>query len=270
MAGMRTRARQSLWLLAVALLGSCTPVGRAPTYIAIEIAPTGNLRAAINYGNTVLAQKDPRTGEARGVSVDLARELSWRLNIPLEIVPYDAAGKVTADATKRKWDVAFFAVDPKRAEEISFTAPYVIIEGGYAVPAASPLRSVEEVDREGVRIAVSNRSAYDLYLSRNLKRAQLVRAPSPQASFEMFARDGLPVLAGVKPAIAEWAKKNPGYRVLDGRFMIIEQAMAMPKDRERSVEYLRAFVEEQKKNGFVAAALARSGQKDATVAPAAK
>jgi len=257
-------------LLAVVLLGSCRPVGIAPTYITNELAPTGNLRAAINFGNTVLAQKDPKTGEARGVSVDLARELSWRLNVPLDIVPYDAAGKVTADATQNRWDVAFFAIDPKRAEDTAFTAPYVIIEGGYAVPDSSPIKSVEEVDREGVRIAVSNRSAYDLYLSRNLKQAQLVRAPSPQASFEMFAKDGLPALAGVKAAVAEWAKKNPGYRVLDGRFMIIEQAMAMPKDRERGIEYLRKFVEEQKANGFVAAALARSGQKDAIVAPPAR
>jgi len=256
-------------LLAVVLLGSCRPVGQAPMYIANELAPTGKLRAAINYGNTVLAQKDPATGEGRGVSVDLARELSWRLNVPLEIVAYDAAGKVTADATNNKWDVAFFAIDPKRAEDTVFTAPYVIIEGGYAVPASSAIKSVEEVDREGVRIAVSNRSAYDLYLSRNLKQAQLVRAPTPQASFELFAKEKLPVLAGVKAAVVEWAKKNPGYRVLDGRFMIIEQAMAMPKDRERSIEYLRKFVEEQKANGFVAAALRRSNQPDAAVAPPA-
>ncbi len=254
----------------VALLGSCRPVGIAPMYIANELAPTGKLRAAINYGNTVLAQKDPATGEGRGVSVDLARELSWRLNVPLDIVPYDAAGKVTADATKNVWDVAFFAIDPKRAEDTSFTAPYVIIEGGYVVPVASPIKSIEEVDRAGVRIALSNRSAYDLYLSRNLKQAQLVRAPSPQESFVMFAKDGLPVLAGVKAALVEWANKNPGYRVLDGRFMIIEQAMAMPKDRERSIEYLRKFVEDVKSNGFVAASLARSGQKDAIVAPPAK
>ena len=176
-------------LLALLLLGSCRPVGQAPMYIATEIAPTGPLRAAINFGNTVLAQKDPATGEARGVSVDLARELAWRLNVPLDIVPYDAAGKVTADATKNKWDVAFFAIDPKRAEDTAFTAPYVIIEGGYAVPASSPIKSVEDVDRAGVRIAVSNRSAYDLYLSRVLKQAELVRAPSPQASFEMFAKE---------------------------------------------------------------------------------
>jgi polar amino acid transport system substrate-binding protein len=238
-------------------------------HIATELAPTGKLRAAINYGNTVLAQKDPATGEGRGVSVDLARELSWRLNVPLDIVPYDAAGKVTADATKNAWDVAFFAIDPKRAEDTAFTAPYVIIEGGYA---CRPLRRSSRSRKwtVGVRIALSNRSAYDLYLSRNLKQAQLVRAPTPQASFELFAKEKLPVLAGVKAAVVEWAKKNPGYRVLDGRFMIIEQAMAMPKDRERSIEYLRKFVEEQKANGFVAAALKRSNQPDAAVAPPAK
>jgi len=257
-------------LVGLVLLGSCRAVGYAPPYIVNELAPTGSLRAAINYGNSVLAQKDPNTGEARGVSVDLAHELAWRLQVPLDVVPYDAAGKVNADAKMNVWDVAFFAIDPKRGEDVAYTAPYVIIEGGYAVPAASPLKSVDQVDADGVSIAVSNRSAYDLYLSRNLKRAKLVRAPSPAASFELFVKERLPVLAGVKPALVEWAKKNPGFRVLEGRFMIIEQAMATQKDRERSVEYLRKFVEEQKANGFVAAALARSGQKDAVVAPPAK
>ena len=239
-------------------------------YIINELAPNGTLRAAINYGNTVLAQKDPKTGEPRGVSVELAHELAWRLQVPLDIVPYDAAGKVTADARSNAWDVAFFAIDPKRAEDVEFTAPYVIIEGGYVVPASSPIKSVDEVDREGVRIAVSKGSAYDLYLSRNLKQAKLVYASSPQGSFEMFDKERLPVLAGVKAALVDWAKTRPGYRVLDGRFMIIEQAMVTQKDRGRSAEYLRKFIEEQKANGFVAAALARSGQKDAVVAPPAR
>jgi polar amino acid transport system substrate-binding protein len=256
--------------LALVALASCRSVGFAPPYIVNELAPTGSLRAAINYGNTVLAQKDPKTGEARGVSVDLAHELAWRLRVPLDVVPYDAAGKVNADAKRNVWDVGFFAIDPKRGEDVAYTAPYVIIEGGYAVPSSSPLKAADEVDAEGARITVSRGSAYDLYLSRNLKRAQLERASSPAESFEMFVRERKPVLAGVKPALVEWAKTHPGYRVLDGRFMMIEQAMATQKDRERSVEYLRKFVEEQKANGLVAAALARSGQKDATVAPPAK
>ena len=264
------RLRLAAVLLGLVLLGSCRAVGFAPSYVVNEMAPNGTLRAAINYGNTVLAQKDPKTGEARGVSVELAHELAWRLQVPLDIVPYDAAGKVNADATRNVWDVAFFAIDPKRGEEVAYSAPYVIIEGGYAVPVASALRAAEEVDRAGVRIAVSKGSAYDLYLSRNLKQAKLVYASSPAESFEMFTKEGLPVLAGVKPALVEWAKAHPGYRVLDGRFMAIEQAMAIPKDRERSANYLREFVEQVKSNGLVAAALARSGQKDAVVAPPAK
>src|SRR5262245_38317869 len=147
--------RTLLLLSTVVLLDSCRAVGYAPMYIVNELAPNGTLRAAINYGNTVLAQKDPKTGEARGVAVDRARELAWRLQVPLDIVPYDAAGKVTADARSNRWDVAFFAVDPKRAEDVEFTAPYVIIEGGYAVPAASAIKAVGEVDRDGMRIAVS-------------------------------------------------------------------------------------------------------------------
>jgi polar amino acid transport system substrate-binding protein len=262
--------KKSWLLLTVVLLGACRPVGQAPMHIAVELAPTGQLRAAINFGNTVLAQKDPATGEARGVSVDLARELSWRLAVPLDIVPYDAAGKVTADATRNKWDVAFFAIDPKRAEDVAFTAPYVIIEGGYAVPASSPIKSIEEVDREGVRVAVASRSAYDLYLTRTLKQAQIVRSSSGVNATELFVKDKLPVLAGIRPVLVEWAKATPGYRVLEGRFMVIEQAMVTHKDRERGAEYLHKFVEEQKANGFVAAALARSGQKDAIVAPPAK
>jgi polar amino acid transport system substrate-binding protein len=257
-------------IFSLTLLGACRAPGYAPMYIVNELAPNGTLRAAINFGNGALAQKDPQTGEARGVSVELARELAWRLQLPLDIVPYDAAGKVTADVKSNRWDVAFFAIDPQRGEDVAYTAPYVIIEGGYAVPADSPLRNADEVDREGTRIMVSNRSAYDLYLSRNLKQAKLVRAPSPAASFELFAKDKLPVLAGVKSVLADWAKANPGYRVLDGRFMVIEQAMATQKDRERGAEYLRKFVEEQKANGLVAAALARSGQKDAVVAPPSK
>ncbi len=261
---------KKLFLLLVLFLCGCTTPGFAPTYIVIELAPTGPLRAAINYGNPVLAQKDPKTGEPRGVSVDLARELSWRLGVPLEIVPYDAAGKVTADAKSRVWDIAFVAIDPARAEEIAFTGPYVIIEGSYLVPAASALRTNEDVDREGVRIAVSNKSAYDLYLSRSLKRAQLVRAPSPPGSIDLFVKDKLEVLAGVRQPLLEFAKKNPGYRVIDGRFMVIEQAMGTPKDRERGAEYLRRFVEEAKANGLVAASLARSGVRDAAVAPPTK
>ncbi|TMH65222.1 MAG: ABC transporter substrate-binding protein [Betaproteobacteria bacterium] len=235
-----------------------------PTETVRDLAPSGRLRAAINFGNTVLAQKEP----LGGVSIDLARELARRLGVPIELVAYDAAGKVTADATRGAWDIAFVARDPDRAKDIEFTEPYVIIEGAYMVPASSPLQKVEDVDREGVRIAVSRGSAYDLFLSRGvIKRATLVRAPSPPASIEQFAKERLEAAAGVRQPLVDYAKAHPEFRVLPGRFMVIEQAMALPRGRPLAARYLREFIDELKASGFVAASLERSGQKDAAVAP---
>jgi len=215
----------------------------------------------------VLAQRDPATGELRGASVDLARELARRLGVPVDLVVYDAAGKVAEGARTGAWDVAFLAIDPARAADIDFTAPYVVIEGTYAVPAKSPLRAIEDVDREGVRVAVGTKSAYDLYLTRTLKRATLVRAETSPAAIEMFLKDRLEAVAGVKQPLVRLAQSNPGVRVMEGRFMQIEQAMGTPKGRGGGARYLRGFVEEMKAGGFISAALERSGQLDAAVAP---
>jgi len=250
-------------LIILALLGACVTPDVLAHGVVRDLAPTGKLRAAINFGNPVLAQKEP----LGGVSVDLARELARRARVPLELVTYDAAGKVTADATRGAWDVAFVARDPVRAQDIEFTAPYVIIEGAYMVAAGSPLQANEDVDRDGVRIAVSRGSAYDLFLSRTLKHATLVRAPSPPASIELFVKDHLDALAGVRQPLAAYALEHSGYRVLPGRFMVIEQAMALPRGRPLAARYLRDFTDEMKASGFVAASLDRSGQKDAAVAP---
>jgi polar amino acid transport system substrate-binding protein len=256
------------WLIALPFLVGCVTPDVVPSETVRDIAPTGRLRAAINFGNPVLAQRDPASGEPRGVSADLVRELARRLAVPIDFRVYDAAGKVTADAARGAWDIAFVARDPERAKDIEFTAPYVIIEGGYMVPANSPLQTIEDVDREGVRIAVSRGSAYDLYLSRGvIKRATLVRAPSPPASIEQFANEKLEAAAGVKSPLIEYAKAHPEYRVLPGRFMVIEQAMAVPRGRPLAVRYLREFIDEMKASGFVAASLQKSGQKDAAVAP---
>jgi polar amino acid transport system substrate-binding protein len=233
------------------------------------LAPSGTLRAAINFGNPVLAQQDPATHEPRGVSVDIARELASRLGVPLALVTFDAAGKVFEALQGGAWDVAFLAIDPKRAAEIDFTAPYVIIEGSYMVRTGSPLRAIEDVDRPGVRIAVGNGSAYELYLSRTIRHAELVRAPTGALAIEQFFRDGLEVAAGVKSPLVRYAQAHEGLRVMEGRFMAIEQAMGTPKGRAAGAAYLRGFVEELKASGFVADALARSGQHDAKVAPAA-
>jgi len=261
--------RAAVLLLIGALLLSCATIPTIPPGARSELAPTGKLRAAINFGNPVLAQKDPATGEPRGVSVDLARELGRRLGVPVELVTFDAAGKVFEALKTGAWDVAFLAIDPARAAEITFTAPYVVIEATYLVPSDSPLRTIEDVDRDGVRVAVGNKSAYDLYLTRTLKRAQLVRVPTSPAAIEVFLKDKLEAAAGVKQPLLQFAKTHPNVRVMDGRFMAIEQAMGTPKGREAGARYLRVFVEEMKASGFVARGLEKSGQGDAAVAPRA-
>lgn len=234
-----------------------------------ELAPTGSLRVAINYGNPVLAQRDPQSGEPRGVSPAIARELAARLGLAPGFVTFDAAGKVFAALAEHAWDVAFLAIDPKRAQEIDFTPPYVIIEGAYMVRSGSPLRGVDEVDRPSVRVAVGTGSAYELHLSRTLKQAELVRFPTGNEAIERFLSDGLEVAAGVKSPLQRYAAQHPGLRVMEERFMAIEQAMGVPKGRSRAVRYLARMLEELKASGFVAGELERSGQGDALVAPPA-
>ncbi len=244
-------------------------------HVAQQLAPSGTLRAAINLGNSVLAQRDATTGDLRGVSLDLAREVGRQLDVPVQFVPYDAAGKVFEALQAKAWDMAFLAIDPTRATEIAFTAPYVIIEGSYMVMKSSPLQAIADVDRDGVRIAVGNGSAYELFLSRTLQHAQLVRFATGNEAIAAFLRDGLDAVAGVKSPLQKFAQDRSDLRVLDGRFMAIEQAVGMPKGRgnpdaaDLALQYLRAFIEDAKASGLVAAGLARSGQHDAQVAPPA-
>lgn len=240
-----------------------------PPEILRELAPGGALRAAINLGNPVLAQQDPASGAPRGASVDLAAELGRRLRVPVTLVPFDAAAKVVAALAGGACDVAFLARDPARAAELRFTPPYVVIEGTYLVPVASQFQAVEDLDRGGVRIAVGKGAAYDLYLSRTLRHATLVRSETSAAAVELFLRDGLEAAAGVKNPLVAFAATHPGVRVIPGRFTVIEQAVAVPRGRDAAGRWLDALVEELKASGFVAEALARSGQRDAAVAPAA-
>jgi len=258
-----------LSLLLVTLLASCATVPMAPSAVVSDLAPTGKLRAAINFGNPILAARDASTGEARGVSVDLSRELARRLGVPLELVTYDAAGKVVAALKSGAWDVAYVAIDPVRANEISYSAAYVVIEGAYLVRQDSPIRANAEVDRAGVRVAAATGSAYDLFLSRELKQAKIVRAPTSPAVTDLFVAQGLDVAAGVKQQLESDAKRIPGLRLLDGRFMVINQAMAAPKGRAAGVRYLAEFIEEMKASGFVAGALKRHGIAGAAIAPPA-
>jgi len=257
-------------LLSVVGLVSCSPVGQAPPAVRSDLAPAGTLRAGINHGNAILAQRDPASGELRGITVDLSRELARRIGVPVQLVPYDAAGKMTDALKTGAWDIAFLAVDPARAAEISFTAPYLEIEGTYLVPADSPIRTVADADRDGVRIAAGNKSAYDLFLSRTLTRAQIVRAPTALEAVDLFGKDKLEAVAGVRQALVDAAAKLPGSRVLEDRFMVIAQAAGTPKGREAGATYLREFIEEVKASGFVAESLEKSGVADSvTIAPPA-
>ena len=248
-------------LLTLVGLFACTLASAQPV---AEIAPTGKLRAAINYGNAVLASKDAN-GQPQGVSVDLARALGARIGVPVELVTFDSAGKVSSSVGQ--WDIAFLAVDPMRATDIAFTAPYVIIEGAYLVPANSPIKSNEEVDRAGTRVAVGAGSAYDLYLTREIKSATLVRAPTSPAVVDMMVAQNLDVAAGVKQQLEADARRVPNVRLLPGRFMVINQAMGVPQGRPAAAAYLKQFVEDVKASGFVAESLKRHRIEGAAVAP---
>jgi polar amino acid transport system substrate-binding protein len=233
-------------------------------------APTGKLRASINLGNPILANKNPQTGEPFGVSIDLARAFAKRLGVDIELVVFDAAGKSVEAVRGEQADIGFFAIDPLRGEGIAFTSPYVLIEGSYLVPEKSPIHSNEEVDRQGIRVTVGKGSAYDLFLTRELKLAEIVRAPTSPTVVDVFVEQMLEVAAGVKQQLEADMNRFSGYRLLPGRFMVIQQAMGTPKSRGSDAStYLAKFVEEMKASGFVAEALHRNGIQGASVAPAA-
>ena len=234
-----------------------------------ELAPMGRLRVGINYGNFLLVTKDPAGGPPRGIVVDLAHELGKRLGVAVEFVGYDWAGTLADAAKSGAWDIGFLGAEPQRSGEIAFTAAYLEIPATYLVRAESPLRAIEDVDREGVRIAVAGKSAYDLYLTRTIERARLVRAEGIEGSYELFVRDGLEALSGLKPRLVMDAARLPGARVLEGRFTAIQQAIGTPRGRDAGAAYLREFAEEAKASGLVAAAIDRHGVRGVSVAPPA-
>jgi polar amino acid transport system substrate-binding protein len=248
---------------------SSTTAQQASPAARAEIVPAGTLRVGINFGNALLANKDPKSGAEGGIAVDLGKALSRRLGVPMTIVPYTSAGAMADGAKAGAWDVAFLATDPGRAGEIAFTAPYVEIDSTYLVPAGSPIKTMADVDRSGVRIAVSEKSAYDLFLSRALTQATLVRTPGVDASAAIFFRDKLDALASLKPVLVELAEQHPGSRVIDGRFTSVGQAVGTPKGRDAAAAYLRAFVEEAKASGLVAQVIQKNGIRGVTVAASA-
>ena len=252
---------------AAARAGCATPASAPPAAAVSELGSTGKLRAAINYGNPSLAARGD-DGQPRGVSVDLAREGGRRLGLPVELVTFTSAGNTVEAIKARRVDLAFVAIDPVRAADMEYTAPYVVIEGAYLVRNASPLQRNEEVDRAGTRIAVGRGSAYDLYLTREIKAATLVRVPTSPQVVDDFLAQNLEVAAGVKQQLEMDGRRVGGVRLLPGRFMVINQAMGVPKGRTAAQAWLSAYIEEMKASGFVAEALKRHRIEGAAVAPA--
>ena len=254
---------------AAMLLAACATSTADPRAgVLAELGSPGKLRAAINFGNPILANRDA-AGQASGVSVDLAREAARRLGLPVELVLFNSAGTVVDAVKAGQVDLAFVAIDPVRAADMDYTAPYVIIEGAYLVRQDSALQHNADVDRPGTRVAVGRGSAYDLYLTRELKAATLVRATTSPAVTDLFLEQGLEVAAGVKQQLQADAGRVGGVRLLPGRFMVIAQAMGVPKGRTATQAWLSGFIEQMKAAGFVADALQRHGIQGAAVAPRA-
>jgi polar amino acid transport system substrate-binding protein len=244
-------------------------MAEVPPAVRSEFAPTGTLRVGINMSNFLLTAKDAATGIPKGVAVDLGRELGARLGLPVEIVPYPNPGALADAAKTGAWDVGFLGAEPQRANEIDFTAAYVEIEATYLVPSGSPLKTIGDVDRDGVRIAAPEKSAYELYLSRSLKRATLVREKGADNAFKRFVADKLDALAGLKPRLVTDQENLPGSRILEGRFTAVQQAAGIPKGRAGAASYLRDFIEDVKATGLVARTIEKNNVRGLTVAPKA-
>ena len=238
--------------------------------VRAELAPTGVLRAGINMSNFLLVTGSTPDGDPEGVSPDMARAVAERLGVPLKLVPFKTPGELADAAVKDVWDIGNIGAEPERAKTIAFSPAYVEIEATYLVPAGSPIQRIDDVDRDGGRIAVSARSAYGLWLSDNIKHAELVMAQGLDGSFETFVEQKLDALAGLRPRLVEDVKKLPGARILDGKFTAVQQAIGTKPDRKAGAAFLRDFVEEAKASGFVASLIEKHGVSGRlTVAPPA-
>ena len=251
------------------LLASCATAPQISPAVRADLAPTGKMRVGINYGNPLFAARDPKTGEGSGIAVDIAREFGRRLGVPVELIAYNSGGQLTAGLKAGGWDVAILAFEQGRTTEISFSAPFAETDATYLVHAGSPLRTAADVDQKGVRIAVSAKGGNDLFLTRTLKNATLVRVPSPEAAFRLFVEDKLDAYANLKPGLLANAGKLPGSRVVEGRYTVIGYSAGVPKGRDAGAKYLREFIEDAKASGLVAKSIEKSGIRGLNVAPKA-
>ncbi|MDB5926165.1 MAG: amino acid transporter substrate-binding protein [Betaproteobacteria bacterium] len=246
-----------------------TATPQIPPAAKAELTSTGKLRAGINFQNVLLTTLGPN-GEQGGVAVEFARELARRLAVPLDIIPFKSAGALADSVSTGVWDISVLGDEPERAKVIAFAAPLTEIEATYLVPAGSPIRSISEVDRAGIRIVSPAKSAFDLYLSRTIKNAQLVQIAGTKAAQEHFVKEKLDALAGLKPGLLEAAPALPGSRILDGNFTVVRHTVGMPRGRDAAAAYLCDLVEDVKASGLVAKWIEKSGVKGLSVAPPAK
>jgi polar amino acid transport system substrate-binding protein len=231
-----------------------------------ELAPGGKLRIGLNYSNFLIVSGDDPNGEPRGIAPDLGRELAKRAGLAFEFVKFDAAGKLFDAVKAAQVDIGFLGNEPQRANEVDFSPPYLEIPVTFLVPAGSPIKSIADIDREGVRVSVSERSAYDLWLTRNLKKAQLVRAKGIPASYDLFMAQKLEALGGLKPKLVEEQARTPGSRVLEGQITGVQQSIAAPKGRPAAAEYMRKFADDVRKSGLAAKIIEKHGVKGVVVA----
>ena len=224
-----------------------------------ELAPSGTLRAGINLGNGLLVTGRDGDGQPTGVAPDMARAIAEKLSVPLRYVGYKSPDDLAKASMDDAWDIALIGAEPQRAETIDFTDAYSEIEAAYLVPAGSPIGSMADVDKQGVRIAVFGRGAYGLWLERNIAHAKRVSADSGPAALELFTAQKLDALAGLRSALLKDAERMPGSRVLDGRFMTVQQAVGVRRGKDASAAFLREFVEEAKSSGLVARLIERHG-----------
>lgn len=237
--------------------------------VKAELTPTGKLRAAINMSNFLLVTGKADNGDPMGVSPDMAAEVARRLGVPLQLVPYPNPGALGDDADSGNWDIGNIGAEPQRAEKIAFSAAYCEIEATYLVPAGSPIQSIDDVDKAGVRISVTGRAAYGLWLQNNIKHAELVKTDSLDSAYETFVADKLDVLAGLRPRLLSDVEKLPGARILDGQFSAVQQAIGTPKKNVEAAKWLAAFVEEAKATGMVAGFIDKHKVVGLSVAPPA-
>jgi polar amino acid transport system substrate-binding protein len=236
--------------------------------VIAELAPSGTLRAGINMSNFLLVSSRGPGGEPQGVSPDMARAIADRLGVPLALVPYPMPGELADAAGTGAWDIGLIGAEPQRAEKIAFTAAYAEIEATYMVPAGSTIATLAEVDRAGITIVSTARAAYDLWLERNIRHASVIRTESIDAAFQRFLVGGCDVLAGLRPRLLKDAAAMPGARILEGRFMAVQQAIGTARGNTAGAVFLRGFVEEAKASGLVASLIARHGVRGLSVAPA--